>query len=397
MVRALGYSASPFDPSSPGRLCRGRERWIPGWDPEGPVSLYRLVLSGAEFSDDSARDARRGLACAQVEPGVLLQGLFPGRRLWAFREEGYEGEIPDYVPDDDDAWFRAPRRGGAFHDVCRRWRAFIDDPAELSRLVNEDLIDGLIVLPAGVEPTKALDDAVFLLTSQGDGSAFPVKRFQPMAMLDVLQHTEALVTVHFDKHGAALGIYTRELFCPDSVISQVAEEVDALAVPFAIPPMLARWDRALQELRARWSTYHDEPFPVPSAAEPTRWSRRRGWSSEGEEEEDEDVLRLLEEESTGWPDGEATDAEEPEDDDDSDSEDEDDDDSDSEAEDDDDSELDEDDDSELDEDDDSDLDDEQDDDDDSNLDDEDGDDSDDGDDDEDEDGEEEEDDDESEG
>ena len=79
--------------------------------------------------------------------------------------------------------------------IFSRWRAFIDDPAEITRLVNEDLIDGLIVLPPGVEPSKALDDAVYLLTGQGDSSAFPVKRFQPMAILDVLQHTDPLINI----------------------------------------------------------------------------------------------------------------------------------------------------------------------------------------------------------
>ena len=47
-------------------------------------------------------------------------------------------------------------------------------------------------------------------------------------------------------------------------------------MPFAIPPMLARWDRALYELRMDWDPEHDGEFPVPPAEDAGgRWSARR--------------------------------------------------------------------------------------------------------------------------
>jgi len=48
-----------------------------------------------------------------------------------------------------------------------------------------------------------------------------------------------------------------------------------LLVPFAIPPMLARWDRALSELRTEWMATREEEFPVPPAPESRSWENRR--------------------------------------------------------------------------------------------------------------------------
>ena len=54
MIEALGFSQTPFDPRRPGRLCRGRERWIEPWEPEEgeqPVEIQEgqaLVLSDAD-------------------------------------------------------------------------------------------------------------------------------------------------------------------------------------------------------------------------------------------------------------------------------------------------------------------------------------------------------------
>lgn len=275
MVRALAYCSSAFDPSAPGRLCRGRERWVLGWDPEGPSGLSRIMLSGAEFTDDSARDARRGLTCAGVDIGALLLALFPDRVLVAFREEGAPPEVPAWAPEAEADWAFVPRQGGAWTDVVRRWRAPVAEPTELHRLVAEDLCDGFIVLPPGHSAAlgRELEDGLYLLTGHGDGSSWPVRRFQPMALGELLPHCEAVVAVHLDKHGPALGIYTRRPLDAEDALQRVAAQAGALAVPFTIPPMLARWDRALQELRVRWTATRRDEFPVPPAEEPTRWSR----------------------------------------------------------------------------------------------------------------------------
>ena len=272
MVRALGFSHGSFDPARPGRLCRGRERWIQGWDEPDCPRLNRLVISGACFSDDSARDAERGLNCAGVDVGRLVLDLFPGRPLVGFREEGELARRPEAVPVVEEDRFLAPRRGGAWFEPCQRWRLPLASAEDVGELVLQDLVDGLLV---GVELplSPELEEALTVLGGMGDASVTPVRRFQPLGIVEVLQHCEALIAVHLDKHGPAIGVYTLEPLERTQVVQACAEQVQALAVPFAIPPMLARWDRALQELRVNWMAAREDEFPVPPADEPTRWSR----------------------------------------------------------------------------------------------------------------------------
>ena len=285
MVRALGYSHNDFDPARPGRLCRGRETWVRGWEEEEGNHIYRLVISAATFTDDSARDARRGLTCAGVDIAALVVGLFEGKRLWAFKEEGELAVIPDYA-DRGDAWFE-PRSGGQWMDPCQRWRALVEDPEEVARLISEDVVDGFVVLGKRKKPTPELDEAVFLLTGHGDDSKYPLTRFQPLAIPAVLEHADMVVLLHQDKHGPALGIYGKELEERVDVIRVAAESSGCLLVPFAIPPMLARWDRALYELRITWMDKSDAEFPVPPAQEASRWAGRRPVVAAAKEEAEE--------------------------------------------------------------------------------------------------------------
>ena len=68
-----------------GRLCRGCERWIEPYEleKETPV-MQRLVVSGAIFSDDSARDALRGVQHSGVELAQIVASLFPRKNFLAF-------------------------------------------------------------------------------------------------------------------------------------------------------------------------------------------------------------------------------------------------------------------------------------------------------------------------
>ena len=76
MHQAIGYCASAFHPSEPGRLCRGRERWIDSFQVEPAEPIHRLVISGASFTDDSARDAQRGLLYSGIDASTLIRQLF---------------------------------------------------------------------------------------------------------------------------------------------------------------------------------------------------------------------------------------------------------------------------------------------------------------------------------
>src|SRR5687768_12482897 len=95
MIHALGFSENRFDPKDPGRLCRGRERWIEPWETDGPpAELHRIVVSGAMFSDDGASDARRGIPFSGVDIPSVLGVLYPGTRWVAFMEDGHPADIP---------------------------------------------------------------------------------------------------------------------------------------------------------------------------------------------------------------------------------------------------------------------------------------------------------------
>ena len=271
MVLALGYSSDNFHPSRPGRLCRGRERWIQSLPMEEPPALYRLVISGAAFTDDSARDALRGLNRAGIDMGALLTQLLPGGHLVAFKEQGELAVVPEGLEDEDET-FRVARRGGAWFEGCQRWRMMVEGPQDINTLLEQDNVDGFLWLEDDILSAE-LEEALYLLSGMAEEEQLPVKRFQPAGVVEVLQHAKALVAVHLDKHGPALAIYTHEPLDVVALLEETAEAAGSLAVPFAIPPMLARWDRALQELRVRWTTERDTEFPVPPANEPTRWSR----------------------------------------------------------------------------------------------------------------------------
>jgi hypothetical protein len=280
MFHAVGYSLNPFDAADPGRLCRGRERWIEPFDLPGPVSLHRLVVTGASFTDDSARDALRGLPFCGVPVPELLDALFPGASFVAFMEDGHPADIPEAA--DRVEVYLGHRAGGRVEEPMVRWTLRLSGVEALRALFGErgdaDHALGLLVLPHGApshELPDGLLDALFLLTGMSTLDS-PPARFQPAALGDVLAFGPAVALVHRDKHGPALGIYTRDPLDAEPVLAEVAAATGALVVPFAIPPMLARWDRAIAELRHAWMAARADEFPVPPAPEAPAWGGRRG-------------------------------------------------------------------------------------------------------------------------
>ena len=91
----------------------------------------------------------------------------------------------------------------------------------------------------------------------------------------MLARCAAVVLIHLDKHGPSPAVYTTERLQPHDALRALAQGTTTLAVPFAIPPMLARWDRALWELRQAWDEAADGEFPVPAAPARSRSRRRR--------------------------------------------------------------------------------------------------------------------------
>jgi hypothetical protein len=274
MVRAIGFSIGEFEPHEPGRLCRARERWIDPWETDvPPPAVHRVVLTGAAFSDDSARDAIRGLEHGGLDVAGVLSSLFPRKELLAFMEDGHPADIPDETEDVElyETW----RNGGRTAVTAVRWTKRVSGVKEVRALLgadpNADRVRGFVVLD-GEEIPDGLAERLFLLVGLSTLDS-PPARFQPLALSDLVELVPAIVLVHRDKNGSALGIYSKAPLPAEDKIPGLVEKKGSLLVRFAIPPMLARWDRALAEARAAWTG--EEPFPVPQSTEPYGWERRR--------------------------------------------------------------------------------------------------------------------------
>lgn len=300
MVQALGYSQTFFNPSDPGRLCRGRERWIDPWEVDGDSpEIYRLVISGASFSDDSARDAQRGVQFAGVGVAEVIDALLPDASLLAFMEDGHPADIPEAAEGIEA--YSGFRAGGRVEEVMVRWHVRLRGAAAIADALgadpNADRVRGFAVIDGDLdgEAREDLLERLFLLVGMSTLDS-PPARYQPAALPEVLEMAPAVVLLHRDKHGPAVAIYAREpLEDAPERLRALCEPRDVLLVPFAIPPMLARWDRALAELRAEWMSSRGDEFPVPPATEPSTWdprARRRG------RRDRTDLAALLGEEAT---------------------------------------------------------------------------------------------------
>ncbi|MFN7143948.1 MAG: hypothetical protein ACK4YP_09245 [Myxococcota bacterium] len=279
MIRAFGFCNDTFDPASPGRLCRGRERWIEPLPDTPSTTVFRTVCSGAVFSDDSARDAHRGFRYSGVGAGPLLAALFPRTKVYGFCENGDPRALPAEMALEEDHVHAIA--GGARSEPAVRWIAKArPDDVDLWIDGEKDGLaapkaDGFVVLDKDVLKPELID-AIYQLVGFSDADDRPARRYNPGALPLVLEHARAVVLLHLDKHAPALAIYTKEPLDSDGLLDLTARAAQAFPVPFAIPPMLARWDRALYELRMDWDPDSDGEFPVPPADDAGgRWSSRR--------------------------------------------------------------------------------------------------------------------------
>ena len=292
MIRAFGYSNDSFEPHAPGRLCRGRERWVESLPDLVPGRLSRTVLSGALFSDDSARDARRGFRYSGVGAGSLLSALFPGGRIFGFAEGGDPCALPPERAIEED--YQRPLNAGLRTAPAVRWVAPIRAPEDVDLWMDGEKdglaaprADGFLVLDKKTIPPK-LVEALFYLGGYSDPDDRPARTYCPGALPEILAFARAVVLLHLDKHAPVMAIYTLQPLESDGLLDLTARGAGAFPVPFAIPPMLARWDRALFELRMDWDPSSDGEFPVPPAEDAGgRWSSRRRYTQDAPEEEPE--------------------------------------------------------------------------------------------------------------
>ncbi|MEN9787041.1 MAG: hypothetical protein RLZZ299_2305 [Pseudomonadota bacterium] len=281
MIRALGTCLDRFDPDAPGRLCRRRERWLEAMPSPGAPILGRLVISGATFTDAGAEDARRGLSCAGVDAGDVLAALFPDSALVAFAMAGDPRTVPESAAWQED--WSLPLAAGRRRVPAVRWLAPCA-PADVSAWIAGERdgvacprADGFLVgcHDDVSRPSSDLLDALHALAGFALAEEPPAQRYLAPAIPSVLRHADALVLLHEDKHAPLLAAYATQELPGPSVLAPVARAAGALYVPFDIPPMLARWDRAIWDLQQHWDSRRDGEFPVPPVVRGRR-GRRAG-------------------------------------------------------------------------------------------------------------------------
>jgi len=265
-VSCIGYSQTLFSILKPDRLCRGREHWI--YQPDGieEEMVFRTIISGTTIKDPEVRFLERGLRCSGKSMVDILSILFDEKRIVGWMEDGDPQKTPSDASGVELYQVNRP------HAPCNKWGAryelpvepatweramelgvdvFLIEPQqrtkdELQRnlrsyppLVDEEVIPA--TLPEKVR------EALYLLVGHRNPQ-HPIARFQARAIPDILSYCSAVVLMHHDKHDVCLGIYTeaQEFEIP---IARLREGLDVVVVPFSIPPMLARWDRALKELQ----------------------------------------------------------------------------------------------------------------------------------------------------
>ena len=284
MTIALGYSVGRFTPASPDRLCRGRERWITAPSDRVGEELQRIVITAARFDDDSSKNAKRGLSCADVALFDVLRALFPSQRIVACAEDTTAQSITEGAQGVERYVMNRPFR------PVQRWFARWEMDCESSTELEQAFAAGATVfmiapqlreadapelsysdLPPAIDEdanpsrlTEEMRQALFYLTGGRTGpNSFG--QYQPTALFDLLSQSEAVVLIHRDKHAECLGVYVDSKEKAEGLANSFVSGVSNVTVPFSIPPMLARWDRAIWELQNGWNEDEQGPFPLPAA------------------------------------------------------------------------------------------------------------------------------------
>ena len=145
------------------------------------------------------------------------------------------------------------------------------EQSELRSSGMPPLADGHLDLQNQGGFSEALRGLLFLLTGyRNDGP--PFRGFQPTALPELLSQSGviAVILVHQDKHAPCIGIYSNGDGQGLLERLQAIGPEKGMVVPFAIPPMLARWDRALGScgkfgIQTRWASFQS-PNPMTAAA-----------------------------------------------------------------------------------------------------------------------------------
>ena len=309
MIAAIGYNTSTFFPDNPDRLCRGRERWIDSQLLETIENepLHRVVISGACFQDDSARNALRGIRCADISHGDLLRSLFVTADIVGWAEDADPTKIPGSATGVELAQRNVPF--GSVGTWFARYELVCDSAEKIETAVTAG-VDVFLINPKLREDEETFTNFSELPPLHGEQSLPPVLsddlrnklfyltgsrtgyrsfcRFQAAALPDLLEDCDCVVLLHHDKHDYCFGLYTKNSLQMDELVQSIEERLGLIVVPFSIPPMLARWDRAIWELRRRWDSDKNGSFPIPPSDK----------DHKTDENPDEDSVEVVAEEAT---------------------------------------------------------------------------------------------------
>lgn len=283
-ISVLGLYQGKFSPSKLCGLYRGREWWIDSIGNERKEELQRIVLSAAQFSSGNLYNSQRGL---QYSGMSIPQFLFQLCQQYSLQEKNIVGIVEDAPLQSPEGVhgreeYFLSRMGLARRNWFTRWEKQCQNVSDFEevlnyggqvflvnpklRLANEEWFPNMVVeLENDLLPPllpDALRQHVFRLIGSRVQYDDP-GRYLPDALWDILDFCDAVILLHVDKSADCLGIYTKNGVDIDfaSEILQVAQQADLILMPFAIPPMLARWERGIRDVYKKWDAEVQGVFP----------------------------------------------------------------------------------------------------------------------------------------
>jgi len=283
MPTAVGLSHTLFSAKKIGNLCRGKEWWIEVDAAEREQVLSRTVLSGVELQDERARQARRGLQFSGKEIEEFIQAIANDQMLVACAEDSYVHDIPIQATGVEH--YQMSKLGFAMNSWFARWELQCADSTSVREALDKG-VDLFLLAPQNSSEKEQQQWLERHPAEYGTSASAPIlseqlktdvhrliggrenrqagARYVADAIWDVLESCSAIILLHEDKHSRCLGIYSKEEGNIAELVERFCQQYDILYVPFSIPPMLARWDRAIRDLRRDWNAEDRGEFPIPA-------------------------------------------------------------------------------------------------------------------------------------
>jgi len=281
MPRAVGCSQTLFFSKKIGNLCRGKEWWIETEATPRDNSLHRIIVSGVDLQDERARIAKRGLSYSGTSVADFIHLLSQDQNLVAYVDDAFPSQIPNGSSGVEH--YQMSRMGFALNSWFARWELTCNSIESLCDAINKGA-DLFLLNPQAPAKEEKSNFTGNLPAEYGHSTEKTVlneqlkkdvhrliggrqhlnagARFLADALWDVLENCQAVILLHEDKHSRCLGIYSKESLAFVQQIQLYCERSETLFVPFSIPPMLARWDRAIRDLRREWNEEEQGLFPI---------------------------------------------------------------------------------------------------------------------------------------